>query len=1064
MSNILAGAAKLQCCGLTLKDTETACSECGRSRADLEQAREAVALEPPPPPQRAELEVPRNLLVLRDMDEPTRSAPRRRQPSTDTPAAPASKRSKSEVAESKPTSGLRGGSASTAPAVETAKDEGASAHLAPAFTGDPETQDAYAAIVGLSPGAAAPELPPDAAGPPDWDSPPEDTPTESVAEDAPDLVEKKVRLRWEPVNVRLVAEALKLDAVRRVPLNHYSAFDVLLSVQRRAVNVKGKVGWIAVVEREAEAVDGKPQRLYSGIQGLDAEDIPPAVIRELKQGVPGDLAGVSAFHFSRALKYLIRGGLGMVEYDAANAFFEVLKLLLPELPEAIAQYCEDRERILEQIVCFFRQLTAATASGPMAFSRDDAKQLLLSIGFGGSLHGWCCSRFRGEFYNLSGDCADFLGRFEREMRQVRTELRRRFPSTYNAVAKRPYPEASLTSVLYMWKERTELTDPLRQLAGAAASPEHDGVGAKAGLLQQLQARVRLPLATKPYPEPFERLMQKAPHMDWSRPAGASVEEYADVLDKCRMYVATEAKVVRANAMTFARYVAMRMRATTNVPHADGERRTHFEVFSEERGLWMVRHRDDLASVIAEALADIVRPSARPRWARGPLPDPPPPLNDGKFAASLCELVLGLLSKDLPMPALDGDHSRGKLLFRCGTVLDFESNTTRKATPEDRLGHCMGCDFNEYAPPEGAAAVFHDILRWIAVGSAALKESDAGQRVQDHLSQLGRDVKVLTSLHDFAGSWEAVIWLLRTVARMATGNPRICEFLYLYGPGSSGKDVAMLIVLAFFGGNVENYGCVLNGNFLVESGKSCKEAASPFAASTIGKRFVWASEVPKHENLQVEFMKQFSEQSGAPMTARKLYKGPTSFRPIGVICATSNFPPQVKHKDDTGYIRRARVWQTSQTFCTQPRLLTQKRADPTIKQQIAAGAFNAELLWLVRGLALTLTASVNPATELEPRPVFMREVEEECLEGSSKEQFLEFISEHTEPCDRKSATKVKIFKQAVSDFLNVPKPTVATIMTDCGYAPAGVSNGADKVVVGHHPARSGRGDGLRLKSK
>ena len=102
MSNILAGAAKLQCCGLTLKDTETACSECGRSRADLEQAREAVALEPPPPPpQRAELEPPRNLLALRAMGEPTRSAPRRRQPSTDTPAA---KRSKSEVAESKPTS------------------------------------------------------------------------------------------------------------------------------------------------------------------------------------------------------------------------------------------------------------------------------------------------------------------------------------------------------------------------------------------------------------------------------------------------------------------------------------------------------------------------------------------------------------------------------------------------------------------------------------------------------------------------------------------------------------------------------------------------------------------------------------------------------------------------------------------------------------------------------------------------------------------------------------------------------------------------------------------------
>ena len=69
---------------------------------------------------------------------------------------------------------------------------------------------------------------------------------------------------------------------------------------------------------------------------------------------------------------------------------------------------------------------------------------------------------------------------------------------------------------------------------------------------------------------------------------------------------------------------------------------------------------------------------------------------------------------------------------------------------------------------------------------------------------------------------------------------------------------MLTILAFFGGKVENYGCVLNGSFLVESGKSSKEAASPFAASTVGKRFVWASEVPQHEHVQVEYIKQFSD--------------------------------------------------------------------------------------------------------------------------------------------------------------------------------------------------------------
>lgn len=51
---------------------------------------------------------------------------------------------------------------------------------------------------------------------------------------------------------------------------------------------------------------------------------------------------------------------------------------------------------------------------------------------------------------------------------------------------------------------------------------------------------------------------------------------------------------------------------------------------------------------------------------------------------------------------------------------------------------------------------------------------------------------------------------RTIARMATGNPRICEFLYLFGPGSSGNDVAMLLILTFFGAAEENYGCVEPG--------------------------------------------------------------------------------------------------------------------------------------------------------------------------------------------------------------------------------------------------------------
>ena len=98
---------------------------------------------------------------------------------------------------------------------------------------DASTHEAYELITTSS---ARPAIPP--AAPPDelamdWDSPPQADPTESIADDAPALG-GKATLRWEPVNVHLVSEALKLDAIRRVPLEYYNAFDVLLSIQRRA--------------------------------------------------------------------------------------------------------------------------------------------------------------------------------------------------------------------------------------------------------------------------------------------------------------------------------------------------------------------------------------------------------------------------------------------------------------------------------------------------------------------------------------------------------------------------------------------------------------------------------------------------------------------------------------------------------------------------------------------------------------------------------------------------------------------------------------------------------------
>ena len=879
---------------------------------------------------------------------------------------------------------------------------------------------------------------------------------ESVSNDAPTLADK-CRLRWEPVNVRIIEEALSLDAIRRVRLANYDAFDVLLSIRRRVTNVKGKVGWIAVAERESEPINGKAQRLFSGIGGLDKANIPAPVCRELEKGVPQELAGLSVFSFSRALKYLIRGDLGFGEYDVNNNYFSVLKGLI-EIAKSIAFYCDNREAVLEDLACYMTR-----ASG-QHIGRDDVKELMIALGFGGTVYGWMCKRL-ARLFTPSERWGEFLYDFERSMRVVHDKLADKFPEELTCLQDRPYPKASFAFAIYATEERAVLGRMMEAVGKDAFSPEHDGFGGKSGLLGRVaEAASPLTVSYKAYPDPYERIKEKAPEFDWTRKASSSVDDYADVISKCRAYLAAGSKEVRANAMTFAKYVALKMRATTNVPHAEGERRTHFEVFCEE-GFWITRHRDDLSSVTAEILADLVKPAARPRWDRAPLPDPPPPLNDGKFASSLGDLVLGILSKLPPMAPLDGDHSRGKMLFRDGTLIDWDTGDHRMAIPEDRLGHRMGCDATEYTPPE-PTNICDMIIEYIKAGSGQLGATNLGVKITDEFKKLSASCDVLKVLRDFAGSWDGVLWLLRTVARMGTGNPRICEFLYLFGPGSSGKDVVMLIILAFFGATPDSYGCVLNGSFLVDAsaGRVSKEAASPFLANTAGKRFVWASEVPQHQNLQVDLIKQFCEQAGAPIRPRKLFKAPMSFRPIGVICATSNFPPQVTHKDDTGYVRRARIWQTTQTFSAKPKKLTEIQADPNIKQRIVKGEFNPQMLWLLRGLVPTLSAVVNPATELEPRPEYMREMEDECAEGSSSDKFVDFITNMTLPCAGKDATLISEFKTHAAKYLGVPKVAVGPVMTSNGYNSNGASNGKDRVAVGFHPERgAAKGNGLKLKA-
>ena len=162
------------------------------------------------------------------------------------------------------------------------------------------------------------------------------------------------------------------------------------------------------------------------------------------------------------------------------------------------------------------------------------------------------------------------------------------------------------------------------------------------------------------------------------------------------------------------------------------------------------------------------------------------------------------------------------------------------------------------------------------------------------------------------------------------------------------------------------------------------------------------------------------------------------RSLGV-AATPNYAVSVTNKDDDGFHRRTRIWQTTQTFRAKPQKLTEHKADDTLKARILKGEFNSQLLWLLRGLWASLDSAVNPGTTLLPIPELMKELETLSAGGGSQDALLSWIAGCCEPVDRKNATKIQDFKKAAADRLGVCLMQIGPILTAAGINPQCVSN-------------------------
>ena len=436
-----------------------------------------------------------------------------------------------------------------------------------------------------------------------------------ASNDEPEL-ESSFVLRWEPVNVVAVEKALQLAAIRSVSMKNYDCFEILMSIRKRATRVRRGRGEIAVIERASKPVGNLQNRLYSGIGSIDRCKLPGCILAELENGVPSELAGLSIFAFSKCIRYLCRSELGVSEIDIENAVYSVFCEEILDIPKVVRHYKDNRD----QVLCEVGAWLALKTGRPLG--RDKVKELFISLGFGGSVWSWMQEHLP-EPVELDGAWGIYLESFEDGMVEVRRTLAERYPDEYKLLAKgKRNPHASLSFHVYAHFEASAL-QKMREACGSAAfSPEHDGIAGRGDASKLLEACAKavapLRVAVKEYPQdPFKYFHTRFPELDWDVKADSTIQEYAGLLAKCRDYVAhaDSARACNANRFTFAQLVVARLSLVVNVPVTEGEKRTHFEMFTGY-GNWHTRHRDDLTAIIMGILRELVKPAVRMKCPPG----------------------------------------------------------------------------------------------------------------------------------------------------------------------------------------------------------------------------------------------------------------------------------------------------------------------------------------------------------------------------------------------------------------------------------------------------------------
>ena len=877
--------------------------------------------------------------------------------------------------------------------------------------------------------------------------------------------------------------------VDRLPmreLRQYGTFAEMIYAQvQRAKRVDGK---FLVLDRFAEAK--RPREL--GLRG-SLEIAPDSDAKDPRLACDADVNGVyrglSAFAFPRLCRYIVRAGLDtkLIQEDIVNS---QLRMIFEHLTQAerdrfgsFSQAVRSREQTLMYLLVALN--TTANVDDKDAlraellkysegvgdtsrYTRDDCKTLLLALTYGASL-----PKAMAERPSRVGGIPKFLLGFAKDVRGIAKIFADRFPDVVRKCAewKKPQPEMSTLSYLAAHWQRETVEKMQRGIGegNTIVSEERDGhvIWIKGEAPTDTSGLTPLQGAA---PVTFEKYLgqddleafarAKYPYHDWSARSVVKMKDYVRSLSACRKAldaVENEDASGASNITDFGTVIAFLLEPFVYV--SDSDQFEYFDVDGTLFGVWNTTKKERaLKKLVRRELLNLFRKqSVRVSYCgtekvveRKFLSAPRIQCKKSGFRNAVAEDASLLLLRQPQRPLDDDNNTRHLLQDADGRVYDYERRRFVTGVAALRLCHRLPWKFGDApeslwsAPPVVKAelrVILQEIFAFWLSGDGPLHKTLDDEPVFGRV--LADKFRKFVMEKEFCKYWHALMpiynmnvdeSLWKTLHRSADccAWAKRCEFIYEFGKGNTGKDTNHTISQAFFGEKAKGcFGATIPPSWFTSKHEPNPEAPSAILESFRSARYLANNEIPLHKWFNADAAKPMCEQEGTRMISRGLYKDPETWRAMGGVYLTSNYPIVLSEDqcEDTGTRRRLNVGELTHVFT--------KNDSKEMKELINTKALNAEVFWLscvFREYLEQMPPKSDFGARLLPIPPRIHRETDAVLSRKAMQHLREYVETNTAPSTFANATAIAELRKVLETVLKLPDGAYKTIFEQAGVRP------------------------------